>query len=340
MPPCAGAPSRWAGPPTAWCGRCSPTNTRPARRRGIELEAFDILGEKIVISARSQSHRSSGLSPLQLGAAYYPEHWPETRWPEDIRLMREAGFTVVRMAEFAWSSLEPAAGDFRLDWLERAIDAVGRRRHPDRARHADGRAARLADAAAPGNLPRGERRAAGAVRRALPRAASTSPQSRRPARRIVTAMAERFGANPHVSAGRSTTSSRTPAICATCRAAVPGLPRGAVRHAGGAQRGVDHRLLEPDLLRLVADPDPVAPPNRPAPTTIPASRWPSGASSPPATAASSGSRSTPCAGTCRPMSGSRTTSWAGTAASTTTRSAKTLTWRHGTGTSAPDTTST
>ena len=40
--------------------------------------------------------------PLYLGAAYYPEHWPEERWPEDIHLMQEAGLTVVRMAEFAW----------------------------------------------------------------------------------------------------------------------------------------------------------------------------------------------------------------------------------------------
>src|SRR5512136_1768036 len=63
----------------------------------------------------------SNLSRLHLGAAYYPEHWPEERWSEDIRLMVEAGFTVVRMAEFAWSTLEPAAGQFQFDWLVRAI---------------------------------------------------------------------------------------------------------------------------------------------------------------------------------------------------------------------------
>jgi beta-galactosidase len=58
---------------------------------------------------------------LQIGAAYYPEHWPEERWAEDIRLMREARFTVVRLAEFAWSSMESAEGQFHFDWLERAI---------------------------------------------------------------------------------------------------------------------------------------------------------------------------------------------------------------------------
>ena len=63
-------------------------------------------------------------SRLHLGASYYPEHWPEERWLEDIRLMREAGMTVARMGEFAWSSLEPSAGEFRLDWLERVINQL------------------------------------------------------------------------------------------------------------------------------------------------------------------------------------------------------------------------
>jgi beta-galactosidase len=64
-------------------------------------------------------------SKLHLGASYYPEHWPEERWPEDIRLMREAGFTVARLGEFAWSSMEPSDGDFQLDWLERVIRQLG-----------------------------------------------------------------------------------------------------------------------------------------------------------------------------------------------------------------------
>jgi beta-galactosidase len=60
-------------------------------------------------------------SRIHLGAAYYPEQWSEKEWLEDIRLMQEAGFSVVRMGEFAWSSLEPAAGDFHLEWLDRVI---------------------------------------------------------------------------------------------------------------------------------------------------------------------------------------------------------------------------
>ncbi len=61
---------------------------------------------------------------LHFGAAYYPEHWNEARWPDDIRLMKEAGFTVVRMGEFAWSTFEPVQGEFHFDWLDRAIDLL------------------------------------------------------------------------------------------------------------------------------------------------------------------------------------------------------------------------
>jgi beta-galactosidase len=58
---------------------------------------------------------------MYFGAAWYPEHWPEERWSEDVRLMREAGMNVCRIAEFAWSSLEPSEGHYEFDWLERAV---------------------------------------------------------------------------------------------------------------------------------------------------------------------------------------------------------------------------
>ena len=57
----------------------------------------------------------------QFGVDYYPEHWPRERWDTDARLMREMGIDVVRMAEFSWSKLEPAEGEFCFGWLEDAI---------------------------------------------------------------------------------------------------------------------------------------------------------------------------------------------------------------------------
>ncbi|NLT43717.1 MAG: beta-galactosidase [Anaerolineae bacterium] len=60
--------------------------------------------------------------PIHLGAAWYPEHWPEERWQVDLDLMRAAGLTVVRIGEFAWADLEPVEGQFDLGWLVRATE--------------------------------------------------------------------------------------------------------------------------------------------------------------------------------------------------------------------------
>ncbi|HEY0308412.1 MAG TPA: beta-galactosidase [Acidobacteriaceae bacterium] len=63
---------------------------------------------------------------LMLGAAWYPEQWPEPRWEADLQLMQDARLHVVRVGEFAWSTLEPKEGEYDLDWLERAINLAGR----------------------------------------------------------------------------------------------------------------------------------------------------------------------------------------------------------------------
>ncbi len=56
-----------------------------------------------------------------LGVAWYPEQWPESRWDADLQWMEQAHIRVVRVGEFAWSTLEPAEGRYNLDWLARAV---------------------------------------------------------------------------------------------------------------------------------------------------------------------------------------------------------------------------
>ncbi len=56
-----------------------------------------------------------------IGAAWYPEQWPEQRWDADLTQMQKAGLNVVRVGEFAWSRMEPREGVYDLDWLERAV---------------------------------------------------------------------------------------------------------------------------------------------------------------------------------------------------------------------------
>ncbi len=58
---------------------------------------------------------------MVFGTDYYPEHWPEERWPEDLNLMQQAGIDTIRIAEFAWSLMEPKEGVYDFSWLDRII---------------------------------------------------------------------------------------------------------------------------------------------------------------------------------------------------------------------------
>lgn len=134
-----------------------------------------------------------------LGVCYYPEHWPEAQWKEDAARMAALGLTWVRIGEFAWSRLEAEPGRYDFDWLDRAIAVLGSSglkvvlgtptatpprwmltRHPDMlAVDAQGR-------------PRGfgSRRHYCFSHRGY----------RTECAKIVTALAERYGKNPHVAA--------------------------------------------------------------------------------------------------------------------------------------------
>ena len=59
-----------------------------------------------------------------LGTCYYSEHWDESLWAEDARRMADLGLTWIRIGEFAWAKLEPAPGDLRFDWMDRAMDVL------------------------------------------------------------------------------------------------------------------------------------------------------------------------------------------------------------------------
>lgn len=59
-----------------------------------------------------------------LGAAYYPEAWPDEQIPKDIQKMKEAGIHAVRIGEFAWRKMEPKNGEFHFQWLHDVISQL------------------------------------------------------------------------------------------------------------------------------------------------------------------------------------------------------------------------
>jgi len=63
---------------------------------------------------------------MQLGVCYYPEHWPDSKWEGDARRMADMGIARVRIAEFAWSRIEPGPGRYAWGWLDDAVETLAR----------------------------------------------------------------------------------------------------------------------------------------------------------------------------------------------------------------------
>ena len=58
---------------------------------------------------------------MKLGVCYYPEQWDEALWASDAKRMKAMGLSTVRIAEFAWGLMEPRPGQYDWGWLDRAV---------------------------------------------------------------------------------------------------------------------------------------------------------------------------------------------------------------------------
>ena len=94
------------------------------RRLRASVSAFALATACLTV-APAQADPPAAPTPM-VGTAWYPEQWPESRWEADLALMEAAHIRFVRIAEFAWSTLEPTEGVYRFDWLARAVRAAER----------------------------------------------------------------------------------------------------------------------------------------------------------------------------------------------------------------------
>ncbi|WP_326691592.1 beta-galactosidase [Streptomyces sp. NBC_01795] len=62
---------------------------------------------------------------IHFGGDYNPDHWPEEVWAEDIRLMKEAGVSMVTAGIFSWARVEPRPGAWDFGWFDRVMDNLG-----------------------------------------------------------------------------------------------------------------------------------------------------------------------------------------------------------------------
>ncbi len=58
---------------------------------------------------------------LLFGVAYYDEYMPYDRLDADVKMMKETGINVVRIAESTWSTLEPREGVYDFRHIDRVL---------------------------------------------------------------------------------------------------------------------------------------------------------------------------------------------------------------------------
>jgi beta-galactosidase len=74
-----------------------------------------------------QTHAAEpALASYKFGVSYYPEQWPAAQVPDDFAKMRDLGINLVRMGEFAWSSIQPAPTLFHFEWLDQAVSLASK----------------------------------------------------------------------------------------------------------------------------------------------------------------------------------------------------------------------
>jgi beta-galactosidase len=91
-----------------------------------DADATEMHGQDARDTGRTRQQVLATSRPMLIGVDYYPEHWPRERWETDAKLMKEAGFNTVRLAEFAWIEMEPREGQFEFAWLDDAVKLLAR----------------------------------------------------------------------------------------------------------------------------------------------------------------------------------------------------------------------
>ena len=213
--------------------------------------------------SRSLSPRATAAAPrwpgrlrsLAFGGDYNPEQWPEDVWVEDVRLMREAGVSMVTVGVFSWALLEPAEGEYDFAWLDRVLELL----------HDAGILVDLATPTAappawfsrayPESLPvtvEGVRLGIGARESFCP----SSVDYRRAAVRIASALADRYGDHPALAlwhVAQRVRRARRPLLLhgQHARRSAAGCASATGRSTRSTTLG--HELLGPELRRLGGD---------------------------------------------------------------------------------------
>lgn len=134
---------------------------------------------------------------MKIGTYYYPEQWPREQWQRDFDSIARMGLQIVHMAEFAWFAMEPEEGKISLDWLSECLELAKARKLSVILCTPTAAPPIWLSQKYPQTLPvtmDGHTHRFGGRRHYNP----LSPEMIDATKRIVTAMADRFGNHPSV----------------------------------------------------------------------------------------------------------------------------------------------
>ena len=63
---------------------------------------------------------------IAFGGDYNPDQWSEETWDDDVCLMKKAGVNTVALAIFSWDRIQPQENRWDFGWLDRIIDKLGK----------------------------------------------------------------------------------------------------------------------------------------------------------------------------------------------------------------------
>src|SRR5208283_3364489 len=93
------------------------------RRILIAMALF--LGSTPLFGQSADQHADwPGKGRLFVGTCYQPVDRSREQIRQDIALMKQAGFTMVRMGDLSWDAFEPSEGQFEFAWFDQILEQM------------------------------------------------------------------------------------------------------------------------------------------------------------------------------------------------------------------------
>jgi beta-galactosidase len=93
--------------------------------RTIVIASALFLANALLFGQSVEQHPEwPGKGQLFVGTCYQPVDRSPEQIRQDIALMKQAGFTLVRMGDLSWDAFEPSEGHFEFAWFDQILEQM------------------------------------------------------------------------------------------------------------------------------------------------------------------------------------------------------------------------